>query len=76
VPLRMKEDYDGAEPSANSVRALDVLRYSRITGEPSHGDTRGKSYQRNELDEDRIPSAVPRCWWHCFDFALSPPRQP
>ena len=33
VPLRLKEDYDGAEPSANSVSALNLLRLSEITGE-------------------------------------------
>ena len=32
VPVRLKEDYDGAEPSANSVSALNLLRLSEITG--------------------------------------------
>ena len=32
VPLRLKEDYDGAEPSANSISALNLLRLSEITG--------------------------------------------
>ena len=30
VPLRMKEDYDGAEPSANSISALNLLRFARM----------------------------------------------
>ncbi len=33
VPLRLKEDYDGAEPSANSITALNLLRLSEITGD-------------------------------------------
>jgi uncharacterized protein YyaL (SSP411 family) len=32
--VRMKEDYDGAEPSANSVAALNLLRFSRMLGDP------------------------------------------
>jgi uncharacterized protein YyaL (SSP411 family) len=30
--LRLKDDYDGAEPSGNSVIALGLLRLARITG--------------------------------------------
>ena len=30
--LRLKDDYDGAEPSGNSVMAIGLLRLSRITG--------------------------------------------
>ncbi len=32
--LRLKDDYDGAEPSGNSVMALALLRLARITGRP------------------------------------------
>jgi uncharacterized protein len=30
--LRLKDDYDGAEPSGNSVMALGLLRLARLTG--------------------------------------------
>jgi hypothetical protein len=32
VPMRQKESYDGAEPSANSIAALNLLRLGELTG--------------------------------------------
>lgn len=74
VPLRMKEDYDGAEPSANSVSALNLLRLSRLTGEPSHEDSARKILESHSIQMDRIPSAVPQMLV-ALDLALSPPSQ-
>lgn len=34
LPLRQKEYYDGALPSANSVMAQNLIRLSRLTGDP------------------------------------------
>ena len=36
VLLRLKEDYDGAEPSASSVSALNVLTLASLTGDDGH----------------------------------------
>ena len=36
VLLRMKEDYDGAEPSPTSVSALNLLTLAHLTGEPGY----------------------------------------
>ena len=33
VELRLKEDYDGAEPAASSVSAMNLLRLGHLTGE-------------------------------------------
>jgi uncharacterized protein YyaL (SSP411 family) len=37
VLLRMKEDYDGAEPSPTSVSALNGLTLAHLTGEAAYG---------------------------------------
>ena len=36
VILRMKEEYDGAEPSASAVGALNLLTLAHLTGESGH----------------------------------------
>ena len=36
VLLRLKEDYDGAEPAASSVAALNLLALSHLTGDSGH----------------------------------------
>ena len=35
VLLRLKEDYDGAEPAASSVAVLNLLALSHLTGDPA-----------------------------------------
>ncbi len=74
VPLRMKEDYDGAEPSANSVSARNLLRLSRLLGEASREDSARKILEAHSAQMDRIPSAVPQMLV-ALDLALTPPSQ-
>ena len=38
VLLRMKEDYDGAEPSPTSVSAMNLLTLAGLTGDTAYGD--------------------------------------
>lgn len=38
VLLRMKEEYDGAEPSPTSVSALNLLALAHLTGVPAYAD--------------------------------------
>ncbi len=35
--MRLKEDYDGAEPAASSVAALNLLALSHLTGDQLAG---------------------------------------
>jgi len=38
VLVRLKEDYDGAEPAPSSVSALNLLTLAHLTGEQSYAD--------------------------------------
>jgi len=61
--LRMKEEYDGAEPSANSVAALNLLRLSRMIGEGQAAVQVGKAERIFALSTrtlEGMPSAVPQ----------------
>jgi uncharacterized protein YyaL (SSP411 family) len=58
--LRMKDDYDGAEPSGNSIAALALLRAARMTG---RDDLRERAAHALEAFSGRmrsIPAAVPQ----------------
>ncbi|MEO7190045.1 MAG: thioredoxin domain-containing protein [Vicinamibacterales bacterium] len=46
VLLRVKEDYDGAEPAAASVTVRNLLVLGRLTGEPSFEQRAGRTLER------------------------------
>ena len=46
VLLRLKEDYDGAEPAASSVSALNVLRLAHLTGDHAYRRTAERTLAR------------------------------
>ena len=74
VPVRMKEDYDGAEPSANSISALNLLRFARMLHDESF-ETRARSILGSSRAAlERAPIAVPQMLV-ALDLALSPPSQ-
>jgi uncharacterized protein YyaL (SSP411 family) len=43
VLLRMKEDYDGAEPSPTSVAAMNLLTLAHLTGERAYAERAGEA---------------------------------
>ncbi|HEV8144941.1 MAG TPA: thioredoxin domain-containing protein, partial [Bryobacteraceae bacterium] len=58
--MRLKDDYDGAEPSGNSVMALLLLRLARMTG---RDDFRQSAERTLKLFSPRLhdqPSGVPQ----------------
>jgi uncharacterized protein YyaL (SSP411 family) len=72
--LRVKDDYDGAEPSGNSVATLALLRLASITGRK---DTRAAAEATLRLYAQRLqerPEAMP--WMLCaLDFWLDEPAR-
>ena len=58
--VRMKEDYDGAEPAANSVAALNLLRLSRMCGEEQAAARAGRIFSAASGILASMPAAVPQ----------------
>ena len=72
--LRMKEDYDGAEPSPNSVSALNLLRLAQITGDPALAERARKTIAAVSEQLGRFPAAMPQMLC-ALDASLGKPRQ-
>jgi uncharacterized protein YyaL (SSP411 family) len=72
--LRTKEDYDGAEPSGNSVATLSFLRLGRIAGRTDLIDAAEKTLRLFGSRLGKFPSAVP-FMLQALDFSLQEPRR-
>ena len=72
--LRVKDDYDGAEPSGNAVAVMALLRLAAIT---ARQDFRAAAEQTLQLFADRLerlPQAVPYLL-AALDFATAEPTR-
>ena len=74
ILLRMKEDYDGAEPSPNSIAALNLLRLSRMTGDESLAKRAEKTIAAFSSQPGRMPHTMPQMLV-ALDFQLAEPLQ-
>jgi uncharacterized protein YyaL (SSP411 family) len=72
--LRVKDDYDGAEPSGNSVAALALLKLGAITGRKDFTEAAGKTLQLFGHRLQDFPQAMPSML-HALDFSLQEPRR-
>ncbi len=72
--LQVKEDYDGAVPSGNSVAALALLRLSKITDQKQFTDMAEKSLLLFSDNLANSPSAVPYLL-QALDFLVHEPRR-
>ncbi len=74
VLLRMKEDNDGAEPSSNSIAALNLLRLAQLRGESEYREHGEKTINAFAGILGRAPIALPQMLV-ALDYSLGKPRQ-
>jgi len=74
VILRMKSDYDGAEPSGNSVACLAFLKLGRIAGRNDLIEAAQKTLQSFSMRLEQLPQAVP-VLLQALDYSLTEPMR-
>lgn len=74
IILRLKEDYDGSEPSNNSYAAMNLLRLAEMTGQSKWKEQAAKIFTFFEPQLRRMPVVVPHLV-AALDFYLSAPKQ-
>jgi uncharacterized protein YyaL (SSP411 family) len=72
--LRVKDDYDGAEPSGNSVATLALLKLADITDRADFRQPAEATLRLFATRLEKLPQAVPYML-HALDFWLEEPRR-
>ena len=73
--LRLKDDYDGAEPTAGSVTAMNLLRLAGMAGGEGERKTRAlRTITSLRGQWERAPHALPQLLC-AVEWALEAPRQ-
>jgi hypothetical protein len=72
--LRLKDDYDGAEPSGNSVAALALLKLAAITGREDFQDAAEATLRLSAARLQTQPAAL-AVMLQALDFWLDAPRR-
>jgi uncharacterized protein YyaL (SSP411 family) len=73
IVVRLKEDYDGAEPAASSVAALNLLRLAALLHEPARRDRARRTLAAFRGQWEETPQAMPQLLC-ALELALEPPR--
>jgi uncharacterized protein YyaL (SSP411 family) len=75
IVLRLKEDYDGAEPAPGSVAAMNLLRLAAVSGDEVKFRERAlRTAAAVQAQWSKLPQALPRMLC-ALAFALEPPLQ-
>jgi uncharacterized protein YyaL (SSP411 family) len=72
--MRMKDDYDGAEPSGNSMAALNLLRLGQMTDRQDLRESAERTLGAFASRINSMPSGVPQMLV-AYEFSLSKPKQ-
>jgi uncharacterized protein YyaL (SSP411 family) len=72
--LRIKEDYDGAEPSGNSIAVLNLLRLARITGRRDFERSAERALAAFGSRISAAPLGLPQMLV-AYESSLAPPKQ-
>ena len=72
--LRMKDDYDGAEPSGNSVALLDLFRLAHLTDRDEYRGAAARTLEALMPKMSAQPVAVPQMLV-ALDYFLAPQRE-
>jgi uncharacterized protein YyaL (SSP411 family) len=72
--LRVKDDYDGAEPSGNSVATGVLLKLGKICDRKDFADAADKTLRLFAERLQMQPQAVPKLLL-CLDFSLNEPKR-
>ena len=74
IVLRLKEDYDGAEPAPSSVAAMNLLRLATMLNDDSLRQKAGRTLEAFRAQWSGTPHAMPEMLC-AVGGALEPPRQ-
>jgi uncharacterized protein YyaL (SSP411 family) len=72
--LRVKEDYDGAEPAGNSVAVMNLLRLARMTNRADFGKSAERTLAAFASRLSVAPVAIPQMLGAC-EFMAGAPRE-
>jgi uncharacterized protein len=72
--FRMRDEYDGAEPSANSVSGMNLVRLSQMTGRAEWKEKADKTFAAFSTLAQSSPEILPQLM-AALDFSLSKPKQ-
>ena len=73
VIVRLKEDYDGAEPAPNSIAAMNLIRLDWMLGLPGTREKAVKTIEMMRPQWTRLPQALPQMLC-AVELALAEPR--